>query len=115
MRYLRGVLPEDDVQKDCIKRLIKIFHLKKEILIYSGKVSVPLRTVKDVLFEAQDARVGGYFGSSKTLAIFSGLHWKHKAQDVSRYFQGSLKCQQKKDGTMKKLGYPTNLDVPKIR
>lgn len=85
VRGLWGIIPEEYVQKDHIMRLLPLFNLQKELFLYSVKVCVIHRTMKDVLFEARDARFCGYFGASKTLARLTDLLWMHKAQEVSRY------------------------------
>lgn len=57
--------------------------MQEVLLLYSGKVCVPRRDFKDVLFGAHDTLVGGHFGMSKILARISCFHWKQKVRDVT--------------------------------
>ncbi len=98
-----------------VEKLLPLFHLDGNKLLYQGKLCVPRKAISTVMQLAHDAKTAGHFGYLKTLSRLKNYHWKHKARDVKKYVQGCLVCQQKKDYLGKKLTDPTSLEVPERR
>lgn len=114
-RALRDEWPEEVVAKEKPRRILHLFRLDGNLLLYGNKICVPRKEVRELLFEAHDISVSGHFGAAKTLARLEKYHWKGKERDVERYCQGCRTCQQQKNLRQKKLTVPTPLGVPTRR
>ena len=116
VRALKGTFPRDKISKDRLSRILHLFRWQNRGLVYKGKLCVPRRCVRDILYEAHDSKIAGHFAFGKTLARLAHFHWKSKTRDVLGYCAGCETCQQQKDyRNKKKYTDPTPLDIPSRR
>ncbi len=112
LKGLKGEEISDEMLKRKVEKLLPLFHLDGNKLLYQGKLCVPRKAIATIMQLAHDAKTAGHFGYFKTLSRLKNYHWKNKSRDVRNYVQGCLVCQQKKDYMGKKLTDPTSLEVP---
>lgn len=87
-RALRGKLPEDEIQRDRVHRLLPDFDMNIDLLLYKGKVCVPRKNIKDILRMAPNSPIAGHFSYLKTIDRLQNFHWKSKTRDVDAYCPG---------------------------
>lgn len=102
-RGLKGIMSNDAVQKERVKRLLPLFQMKDGNVIYDGLTCVPRCSVKELMHLAHDAKISGHFSFSKTLARLKRFHWRNKLRDIQDYCKGCITCQQQKDSRQKPL------------
>lgn len=115
LQVLNGERLSDPVNQKKFKSLASHFHRDGKRILYDRKLCVPKKTISDLLKMAHDSKISDYFGIFKTTSRLKKFYWKNKAQDVKRYVQGCLFCQQKKDHQGKRLGDPNALEIPNRR
>ena len=115
LKVLRGEKLKDSVKDRKFRILSKYFHEDERGLFYEGKRCVPKKSVPKLLQLAHDSKIAGHFGFYKTMSRLKRFYWKNKAQDVKRYVQGCMTCQQKKDHHGKRFGDPNALEIPTRR
>ena len=95
--------------------------LKEKLLYYENKLSVPQRSVSELLPLAHDLKPSSHHGTAKTLARLDQYHWKNKRKDVKAYVSRCTVCQQMKDHSGKKftdsqlLDSRTKIGIPSNR
>lgn len=62
---MRGLRPEDYVQKQMLERILPMFEQDSYRLYHNGKFCVPRNSVSNVLQLAHDSNISGNFGFSK--------------------------------------------------
>ena len=123
MKAIEEEWPQDQIQRRKLEKILPMFRKDGERLLEYTKLSIVVdyynvelciarKSVSDVLQLVHDSKISGHFKFAKTLSRLSNFHWRHKSQDVRKYVEGCMKCQQFKDSNQKKLAHTESLEIP---
>ena len=80
----------------------------------TGKLGIPTALRQEILQEAHDSPIGGYFGAHRTTSLIQReFYWKGLAQDVKRYVRGCAACHRAKPPNEKPYGLLQPLEIPR--
>ena len=111
-KNLNDVLDSEDPYHDAFIKRSKRFSLKNGVLQYDNLPVVPRPALPSLMSSLHDAPISGHLGRNKTSRVIKErFWWPSWSDDVRRYVQSCLPCQERK-GQANKRYAPLHPSTP---
>ena len=109
------------VDDDYVKRITSLAHtqdtspyvIRQRLVLFKGRVVVPLKLRETLIFEAHDTKVGGHSGVLRTFKhLATQFYWPSMYKTIHDYVSRCVICQKTKASTLKPAGLLQPLLIP---
>lgn len=102
-KAIHGKSPGDKIKLLRFNHMLADFEMRNQLLFYKDEVSVPHKSVKNILQLVHDSKIAGRISCTKTLSRLKLFYWKGKSKDVDSYCKRCTIYQTNRDSRAKPL------------